>query len=112
MCGCTSNRLRTGLTPRGGGREITPAALRGVVNDAITAYFREAARCRILPRAAAADGVLRIRDDERAQRVPARPHKTPLAARSLRLPPRYHANQRDGGRCYANRRRIALENCP
>jgi hypothetical protein len=63
---------------------MTPAELRGVINDAVAVYFREAAfagafaaRWCAPVRVGAADGVLHIRDDEPAKRVPAPWHKTP-----------------------------------
>jgi hypothetical protein len=65
------------------GWSITPAEMRGVVNDAVAVYFREAAFAAALRlagaprRADAADSVLLISDDEGTQRVPARHHKTP-----------------------------------
>jgi hypothetical protein len=66
------------------GWEMTPPGPRGVINDAVAVYFREAAFAAAFAarwcapvRADAADGVLRIRDDEPARRVPVRWHKTP-----------------------------------
>jgi len=64
--------------------EITPSGMPGVVNDAIAVYFREpasaaafAARWCAPVASGITEGVLRIRDDEPAQRVPTRPPKRP-----------------------------------
>jgi hypothetical protein len=65
------------------GWEITPAGMRGVINDAIAVYFRDptlasafAARWCAPVASTATDGCLRIRTDEPTQRV-AEGHKTP-----------------------------------
>ena len=67
-----------------GGWEIMPAGMRGVINDAIAVYFRDtalaaafAARWCAPVGADLTEGFLRLRDDEPAQRVAARLHKTP-----------------------------------
>jgi|GEM_PF-4117189 len=58
--------------------------MRGVINDAIAVYFRDAALAAAFATRwcaptvhGVAEGVLRVREDEPAQPVPARPHKTP-----------------------------------
>ena len=64
--------------------EITPAGMRGIVNEAIAVYFREAAMAAAFAARLCApmgpgitEGFMRMRDDEPAQRIAARPHKTP-----------------------------------
>jgi hypothetical protein len=58
--------------------------MRGVVNDAIAVYFRDAALAAAFAARWCApagpgvsEGFLRIRDDAPAPRIAARPHKTP-----------------------------------
>jgi hypothetical protein len=77
------NRMHAWLDDNCGanGWEITPAG-RSVVNDAVALYFRDpplaaalAARwCAPVASTAVEGFVLRIRDDEPTQRIPARPH--------------------------------------
>jgi hypothetical protein len=62
------------------GWEITPAGMRGVINDAIAVYFRDAtmaaafaARWCAPAGSGVGEGFLRIWDNEPVQRVPARP---------------------------------------
>jgi hypothetical protein len=80
------NRMHAWLDDNCGadGWEITPAGMRGVVNDAIAIYFRDAALAAAFgarwcapASAAMTEGVLHIRGDEPVQRVATRPHKTP-----------------------------------
>jgi hypothetical protein len=80
------NRMHAWLDDNCGadGWEITPAGMRGVINDAIAVYFRDATMaaafaarwCAPMGRGVT-EGFLRIREDEPTQRVPARPHKAP-----------------------------------
>jgi len=63
---------------------MTPSGARGVVNDAIAIYLADAtiasafvARWCAGHRAAPADGLFRVREDEPAPRIGAMPHKTP-----------------------------------
>jgi hypothetical protein len=65
------------------GWETMPAGMRGVINDAIAVYFRDAALAAAFAAqwcapvgAGVTEGCLRLRDDEPAQRVAARLHKT------------------------------------
>ena len=67
------------------GWAITPAGIRGVVNDAVAIYFRDVslasafvARWCAGSRAEVADGVFRVRDDAPARRTGATAHKSPL----------------------------------
>jgi hypothetical protein len=94
-------RVRVAVPPRGFGSQLntiyawldencgvdgwgmTPAGMRGVVNDALAIYFRDptlasafVARWCIGYRVEASDGMLQMREDQPAPRVPARPHKT------------------------------------
>jgi hypothetical protein len=64
---------------------MTPAGLRGVVNDAVAIYFLDVTRAgAFLSRAGAgyivetAEGAFRVREDSRAPRVGAAAHRTPL----------------------------------
>ena len=64
---------------------MTPAGMRGVVNDAIAIYFADATlasafvtRWRVGHRPEAANGLYRVREDELAGRVPGAHHKSPL----------------------------------
>jgi hypothetical protein len=66
------------------GWAITPSGSRGVVNDALAIYLADAtiasafvARWCAGHKAEAADGLFRVRDDEPAPRIGAKPHKTP-----------------------------------
>ena len=67
-----------------GGWAMTPSGLRGVVNDAVAVYFRDAALaggfvarwCRV-EGAAAVDGAFQIRADAPAARRAAPLHRTP-----------------------------------
>jgi hypothetical protein len=66
------------------GWEITPAGMRGIINDGIAVYFRDAmlaasfaARWCVPVGAGVTDGFLRIRDDEPARHIPTPAHKTP-----------------------------------
>jgi hypothetical protein len=63
---------------------ITPAGLRGIVNDAIAIYFLDAtlasafaARWCAGYRVDSADGAFRVREDAPAPRIAARPARTP-----------------------------------
>jgi hypothetical protein len=63
---------------------MTPSGTRGVLNDALSIYFVDAAlanafvaRWCVGGKAETAGGVFRVRDDEREARVGAGPHKTP-----------------------------------
>ena len=65
------------------GWAMTPAGLRGVVNDAVAIYFLEAtaaaafvARWCAGSAAEISDGAFRVREDQPARRVAAGPHKT------------------------------------
>ena len=80
------NRMHAWLDDNCGadGWEITPAGMRGVVNDAIAVYFHDAtlasafaARWCAPVGLGVSEGFLRIRDDEPIPRIPARHHKTP-----------------------------------
>ena len=66
------------------GWAMTPSGTRGVLNDAVSIYFREAtlASAFVVRWCAASKvetegGVLRMRDDEHAPRIEARLHRTP-----------------------------------
>jgi hypothetical protein len=79
------NRMHAWLDDTCGadGWSITPAGMRGVINDAVAVYFRDgtlaaafvARRCAPATRGMA-EGFFRVRDDEPAARVPAPHHKT------------------------------------
>ena len=63
---------------------MTPSGMRGVLNDAVSIYFREAtlgsafvARWCAASKVDADGGVFRLRDDEPAPRIGAGPHQTP-----------------------------------
>jgi hypothetical protein len=66
-----------------GGWAMVPAGLRGVVNDAVAIYFRDAAlaaafvsrRC-AGSRVEISEGAFRVREDLPMPRAQARPHKT------------------------------------
>jgi hypothetical protein len=95
-------RIRIGVPPQGLGRQLdlmtawldancgagnwamTPAGLRGVVNDALAIYFLDTAlanafvaRWCIGYRAEIIEGSFRLREDAPAPRLPAKPHRTP-----------------------------------
>src|SRR3977135_895783 len=81
------NQMHTWLDQNAGadGWAMTPSGARGVVNDAIAIYLADAtiasafvARWCAGHRAEAADGLFRVRGDERPPRAGAKPHKTPL----------------------------------
>jgi hypothetical protein len=66
------------------GWAITPSGIRGVLNDAVSIYFIDAALASaFVARWCAASkietegGLFRIRDDELAPRIGAGPHRTP-----------------------------------
>ena len=66
------------------GWAMTPAGLRGVVNDAMAIYFLDpasaagfVARWCATTKLEITGGVFQIREDEPAQRVPLKDHKTP-----------------------------------
>ena len=66
------------------GWAMTPSGMRGVLNDAVSIYFREAtlgsafvARWCAASKVDADGGVFRLRDDEPAPRIGAGPHQTP-----------------------------------
>jgi hypothetical protein len=66
------------------GWAMTPAGFRGVVNDAVAIYFLDrasaaglVARWCAISKAEIAGGAFLIREDEPAQRVPLKAHKTP-----------------------------------
>ena len=66
------------------GWAMTPAGLRGVVNDAVAIYFVDAASAAAFvsrwcagSKVEVGDGAFRMREDEPAHRVPARPPRTP-----------------------------------
>jgi len=63
---------------------LTPAGLRGVVNDAVGIYFLDpasaagfVARWCATTKGEIAGGAFQIRDDEPTKRVPLKDHKTP-----------------------------------
>jgi hypothetical protein len=63
---------------------MTPAGMRGVVNDAVAIYFLDAttaagfvARWCATSKVDIAEGAFQIREDEPVQRVPLKAHKTP-----------------------------------
>jgi len=63
---------------------MTPAGIRGVINDAVAVYFRDAilaaafvARWCAPATRGMAEGFFHIREDEPAARKPAQHHKTP-----------------------------------
>jgi hypothetical protein len=63
---------------------MTPAGLRGVVNDAVAIYFEDAALASAFVtrwcagyKAESRNGIFRIRKDKPRRRVPAPDHKTP-----------------------------------
>jgi hypothetical protein len=72
------------------GWAMTPSGLRGIVNDAVAIYFRDAsvagafvARwCQASP-AAATDGAFLLRVDELPTRAAAPPHRTPQSDRAI-----------------------------
>ena len=95
-------RIRIGVPPGGFGQRltditawldqncgadgwaITPSGVRGVLNDAVSIYFRDATLASAFvtqwcagSRVEAEGGVYRIRDDEPASRIEARLHRTP-----------------------------------
>jgi hypothetical protein len=94
-------RIRIGFPPNGLGRRhtqmtgwldencsdgwaMTPSAMRGVLNDAISIYFADAtlasafvARWCAVSKVETAGGVFRVRDDEPAPRIGAGLHRTP-----------------------------------
>ena len=66
------------------GWAMTPAGFRGVVNDAVAIYFLDpasaagfVARWCATSKVEITEGAFQIRDDEPAQRVPMKDHKTP-----------------------------------
>jgi len=66
------------------GWAMTPAGIRGVVNDAIAVHFRDptiagafVARWCVSGKAEVVDGVFQVRDDGPAARAAAAAHKTP-----------------------------------
>jgi hypothetical protein len=66
------------------GWAMTPSGMRGVLNDAVSIYFREAtlasafvARWCAASKVETEGGVFRLRDDEPAPRIGARLHRTP-----------------------------------
>ena len=63
---------------------MTPSGMRGVLNDAVSIYFPDAALASAFvarwcaeARAETDGGVFRIRDDEPRPRIGAAPHRTP-----------------------------------
>ena len=95
-------RIRIGVPPAGFGQRyaemtawldencgsdgwaMTPSAMRGVLNDAISIYFADAtlagafvARWCVGSKVETAGGVFQVREDEPAPRVGARLHRTP-----------------------------------
>jgi hypothetical protein len=95
-------RIRIGVPPEGLGRQLTdmtawldancgagnwamtPAGLRGVVNDALAIYFLDTALANAFVarwclgyRVETYDGSFRLREDAPPPRVPAQPHGTP-----------------------------------
>jgi hypothetical protein len=65
------------------GWAMTPAGLRGVVNDAVAVYFHDATSAAAFvgrwcagSEVEVSDGAFRVRDDEPMQRVAAGPHQT------------------------------------
>jgi len=80
------DQMQTWLDQNAGtdGWAMTPSGARGVVNDAIAIYLADAtiasafvARWCAGHRAETADGLFRVREDEPAPRIGAKPHKTP-----------------------------------
>jgi hypothetical protein len=66
------------------GWAMTPSAMRGVLNDAISIYFADAtlasafvARWCAVSKVETAGGVFRVRDDKPAPRIGAGLHRTP-----------------------------------
>ena len=66
------------------GWAMTPSGTRGVLNDALSLYFAEAtlasafvARWCVGSKPEPAAGVFKVREDQPAPRVGARPHRTP-----------------------------------
>jgi hypothetical protein len=66
------------------GWALTPAGIRGVLNDAVSIYFADAtlagafvARWCVGSKVETAGGVFQVREDEPAPRVGARLHRTP-----------------------------------
>ena len=66
------------------GWALTPAGIRGVLNDAVSIYFADAtlagafvARWCVGSKVETAEGVFQVREDEPAPRVGARLHRTP-----------------------------------
>src|SRR5205823_3027171 len=95
-------RIRIAVPPEGLGRQharmtawldencgadgwaMTPSGTRGVLNDAVSIYFRDTAlagafvaRWCIGYKVETAEGALRVREDEPAPRIGAGPHKAP-----------------------------------
>ena len=63
---------------------MTPAGLRGVVNDAVAIYFLDAARAAAFvtrwcvgSQVEISDGAFQVREDRPTPRIGASPHKTP-----------------------------------
>jgi hypothetical protein len=80
------NRMHTWLDDNCGadGWSMTPAGMRGVVNDAVAVYFRDAtlaaafvARWCAQTPPDTSEGFFHVREDEPAARNPAQHHKTP-----------------------------------
>lgn len=66
------------------GWAMTPSGMRGVLNDAVSIYFTEAALAGALVarwcigyRVETADGAFKVREDEPAPRIGVGPHRTP-----------------------------------
>lgn len=95
-------RIRIAVPPQGLGQQLdqmtgwldancgagnwamTPAGLRGVVNDALAIYFLDpalanafVARWCLAYRVATVEGSFQVREDAPTLRVPAKPHSTP-----------------------------------
>jgi hypothetical protein len=65
------------------GRAMTPAGLRGVINDAVAIYFLDATLAAAFvtrwcagSKVEISDGAFRVREDRPIPRAQARPHKT------------------------------------
>jgi hypothetical protein len=66
------------------GWAMTPSGMRGVLNDAVSIYFADAALASAFVarwcagyKVETVEGVFRVRDDERAPRTEANMHRTP-----------------------------------
>jgi hypothetical protein len=79
------NQMQVWLDQSAGadGWTMTPAGMRGVVNDAIAVYLADATIASAFVarwcagHRASKDGLLHVREDEPTPRISARPHKTP-----------------------------------